>query len=112
MAPWTLTIGPALQPQRRESTSRSRYEHQMAVIARKPDRSIALRQLTAAQVPWVSADCPDEVYLVSILSSRWFITRLRIDDKTLYDLPVDERHWKMHGSALVNVTGEKRMPRT
>jgi hypothetical protein len=65
-----------------------------------------------AQIETSNTDRPDEVYLVSILSSRWFITRLRIDDKTLYDLPVDERFWEIDPSVPVNVTGERRSPST
>jgi hypothetical protein len=51
---------------------------------------------------------PDEIYLLSVFTSMWLITRLRIDDKTLYDLPVDERFWETDQSVLVNVTGERR----
>jgi hypothetical protein len=51
---------------------------------------------------------PDEIYLLSVFSSMWLITRLRVRDKTLYDMPVDDRFWETEPSALVNVTGERR----
>jgi hypothetical protein len=58
-----------------------------------------------------SANRPDEVYLLSVFTSMWLITRLRLDDRTLYDLPVDERFWETHPASLVNVTGERRAPK-
>ena len=67
----------------------------------------ALEQVEASRT-----DRPDEVYLVSILSSMWLITRLRINDKTLYDLSVDERFWETDPSELVNLTGERRAPKS
>lgn len=61
-----------------------------------------------AQVETSRTDRPDEIYLLSVLTSKWLITRLRLDDKTLYDLPVDDRFWETLPSTLVNVTGERR----
>jgi hypothetical protein len=61
-----------------------------------------------AQVEASSRNRPDEVYLLSVFTSMWLVTRLRQDDQTLYDLPVNERFWETHPSALTNVTGERR----
>jgi hypothetical protein len=58
-----------------------------------------------AKVEASRADRPDEVYLLSVLSSMWLITRLRIGDQTLYDLPIDNRFWEAKPSALIDVTG-------
>lgn len=65
-----------------------------------------------AQIEESSTDRPDEVYLLSVFTNMWLITRLRLDDRTLYDLPIDERFWETHPSALVNVTGERRTPKS
>lgn len=61
-----------------------------------------------AQVETSRTDRPDEIYLLSVFTSKWLITRLRLDEKTLYDLPVDDRFWEALPSTLVNVTGERR----
>jgi len=53
-------------------------------------------------------DRPDEIYLLSIFTSMWLIIRLRIDDKTLHDMPDDGRFWEAQPSMLVNITGHKR----
>jgi hypothetical protein len=58
-----------------------------------------------ASVEASRADRPDEVYLLGVLSSMWLVTRLRIRDQTLYDLPIDDRFWEVEPSALVDVTG-------
>jgi hypothetical protein len=60
------------------------------------------------QIEAEHAERPDEVYLVSVLTSRWFIVCLRRDDTTMYDLPVDDRYWETQPEMLVNVTGERR----
>jgi hypothetical protein len=62
------------------------------------------------QIEGAAADRPDETYLLSVLSSLWFITRLRVGDRTLYDIPVDERFWETHPDSLVNVTGQRTTP--
>ena len=58
-----------------------------------------------AKVEASHGDWPDEVYLLGVLSSMWLITRLRIGNQTLYDLPVDDRFWEVEPSALIDVTG-------
>lgn len=58
-----------------------------------------------ASVEASRTDRPDEVYLLSVLSSMWLVTRLRIGEQTLYDLPVDDRFWEVEPSALVDLTG-------
>jgi hypothetical protein len=63
---------------------------------------------TLFQIEGSSADRPDEVYLLSLFTSKWLITRLRVGDRTLYDLPVDERFWETDPALLVNVTGARR----
>jgi hypothetical protein len=60
------------------------------------------------QIEGSSADRPDEVYLLSVFTSKWLITRLRVGGTTLYDMPVDERFWETDPSALVNLTGDRR----
>ena len=50
---------------------------------------------------------PDKIYLLSVLTSMWLITRLRLGDKTLYDLPIDDRFWETQPSALVDLTGQQ-----
>jgi len=62
---------------------------------------------TLAQVEASRTDQPDEVYLLSVFSSMWLITRLRIRDQTLYDLKVDDRFWEVEPSALINLTGNR-----
>jgi len=62
-----------------------------------------------AQVETSRTDRPDEVYLLSVFTSMWLITRLRLDDRTLYDLPVDDRFWETQPSALLNLTGQRRL---
>ena len=44
-----------------------------------------------AQIEASRTDRPDEIYLLSVFTSMWLITQLRLDDKTLYDLPVDDQ---------------------
>jgi hypothetical protein len=61
-----------------------------------------------AKVETSRTDRPDEIYLLSVFTNMWLITRLRIDDETLYDMPVDRRFWETHPSMLVNVTGHPR----
>jgi hypothetical protein len=61
-----------------------------------------------AQVEASRTDRPDEVYLLSVFTSMWLITRLRLSDKTLYDLPVDDRFWQADAASLINMTGERR----
>jgi hypothetical protein len=61
-----------------------------------------------AKVEASRADRPDEIYLLSAFSSVWLITRLRIGDQTLYDLPVDDRFWEVQPSPLIDVTGNSR----
>jgi hypothetical protein len=61
------------------------------------------------QIEAEHTDRPDEVYLVSVLTSRWFITCLRRGDTTMYDMPVDDRYWETKPELLVNVTGERRV---
>jgi hypothetical protein len=51
---------------------------------------------------------PEEVYLLSVFTSKWLITRLRVGSTTLYDMPVDERFWETGPSTLVNLTGDRR----
>lgn len=63
---------------------------------------------TLFQIEGSSADRPDEVYLLSVFTSKWLITRLRVGDRTLYDLPMDERFWETDPALLVNVTGARR----
>lgn len=53
-------------------------------------------------------DRPDEIYLLSVFRSVWLITRLRLGDMTLYDLPVDDRYWEAPPEVLINLTGEKK----
>ena len=60
---------------------------------------------TLAKVEASRPDRADEVYLLSVLSSMWLVTRLRIADQTLYDLSVDDRFWEVEPSALIDVTG-------
>ncbi len=60
------------------------------------------------QIEGSTTNRPDEIYLLSVFTSTWFITRLRVGDKTLYDMPVDDRFWETDPSVLVNVTGERR----
>ena len=60
---------------------------------------------TLANVEASRPDRADEVYLLSVLSSMWLVTRLRIADQTLYDLSVDDRFWEVEPSALIDVTG-------
>jgi hypothetical protein len=55
-------------------------------------------------------DRPDEIYLLSVLTSLWFVTRLRIGDSTLYDMPVDDRYWETHPDSLVSITGKSEAP--
>ena len=62
------------------------------------------------QIEGSGARRPDEIYLVSVFTSKWLITRLRVGDATLYDMPVDDRYWETDPSSLVNVTGERRTP--
>jgi hypothetical protein len=57
-----------------------------------------------ARVEESRADRPDEIYLLSVFTSMWLITRLRLGDKTVYDMPVDDRFWEVQPSTLVNVT--------
>jgi hypothetical protein len=61
-----------------------------------------------AQVETSRTDRPDEVYLLSVFTSMWLITRLRLADRTLYDLPTDDRFWETQASALLNLTGQRR----
>lgn len=61
-----------------------------------------------AEVEAPRTDRPDEIYLLSVFTDTWLITRLRLDDKTLYDIPVDSRFWETHPSMLINVTGHRR----
>jgi len=50
------------------------------------------------------ADRPDEIYLVSILTSRWFAVRLRIGEVALYDMQIEDRHWEADPATLINIT--------
>jgi hypothetical protein len=63
---------------------------------------------TLFQIEESRADRPDEVYLLSVFTSKWLITRLRVGDRTLYDLPVDDRFWEAAPALLINVTGARR----
>jgi hypothetical protein len=60
------------------------------------------------QVEASHSDHPDEIYLLSVFTSMWLITRLRIGDRTVYDMPVDDRFWEVQPSTLVDVTGRAR----
>lgn len=60
-----------------------------------------------AKVEAQRTERPDEIYLLSIFTSTWLITRLRYDSRNLYDFSVDERFWEAHPSDLSNVTGHK-----
>jgi hypothetical protein len=66
----------------------------------------ALLDIERSSIRW-----PDEVYLLSVFTSKWFITRLRLGATTLYDMPVDDRFWEADPASLVNVTGERRPPK-
>jgi hypothetical protein len=66
----------------------------------------ALLQIEASR-----AERPDEVYLVTVLTSRWMIVRLRVGDITLYDMQVDDRFWETQPDSLINVTGPRRAAR-
>jgi hypothetical protein len=60
------------------------------------------------QIEGSRSDRPDEVYLLSVLTSMWLITRLRVGGTTLYDIPVDDRFWETQPTSLINVTGVRR----
>jgi hypothetical protein len=60
------------------------------------------------QIEGSSTNRPDEVYLVSVFTSMWLITCLRLGDRTFYDMPVDHRYWETKPELLVNATGERR----
>jgi hypothetical protein len=62
------------------------------------------------QIEAPHANRPDEVYLVSTASSVWFVTRLRIEDKTFYDMPIDDRYWEVSPATLVNLTAKSKSP--
>jgi hypothetical protein len=62
------------------------------------------------QIEGSSTNRPDEVYLLSVFTSKWLITRLRVGDRTLYDMPVDDRFWETDPASLVNMTGDRRAP--
>lgn len=53
-------------------------------------------------------DRPDEVYLLSTGASVRFAVRLRIDDMSFYDLPLEDRYWKTGPDMLENIIGERR----
>jgi hypothetical protein len=71
----------------------------------------AARHFTPIQIEGPNTDRPDEVYLLSVLTSMWLITCLRRGDTTFYDMPVDDRFWETDAASLVNVTGERRAPK-
>jgi hypothetical protein len=61
-----------------------------------------------AEVEASRTDRPDEIYLLSVFTSMWLITRLRSDCSSLYDLPIEDRFWEVRPSTLADVTGHKR----
>lgn len=61
-----------------------------------------------AKVEATRTDRPDEIYLLSVFTSMWLITRLRYDHDTLYDLPIDGRFWEVDPSRLADLTGHKK----
>jgi hypothetical protein len=65
---------------------------------------------TLFQIEQGIVDRPDEIYLLSVLTSLWFVTRLRVGDVTLYDMPVDDRFWETHPDSLVGITGKREAP--
>jgi hypothetical protein len=54
-----------------------------------------LASATLSKVEASRADRPYYIYLLSVFSSMWLITRLRIGDQTLYDPPIDDRFWEV-----------------
>jgi len=61
------------------------------------------------QIEASSTNRPDEIYLLSVFTSKWLVTRLRVGDRTLYEMPVDHRYWETDPASLVNLTGERRL---
>jgi hypothetical protein len=54
--------------------------------------------VTDIQIERSTTNRPDEV------TSMWLITRLRVGDTTLYDMPMDDRFWETNPASLVKIS--------